>query len=346
MKYPGSYIIVLIILVFLTSRVSAQKMDWTLIPAQTDASFRGLSVVDNHVAWVSGSKGWVGKTVDGGRTWKFAQVKGFEKLEFRSLYAFDARHAIVANAGSPANIMVTMDGGLSWNNVYTHPDTTAFFDGIEFVNDKVGYLYGDPINGKMLLLKTSDGGKTWTELASEKRPALNEGEASFAASGTNIRILQDKTLAIATGGTVSRLWFLKPNTSAWSSVDCPILQGQSSTGIFSFIFYKPGKGVIVGGDYLKDKQTINHVFLTNDGGKTWQAPSVPTRGYRECVEYLGHKILIATGPSGTDLSLDEGKTWDAESDEPLFHVVRKARKGNLIIVAGGKGKLALLKIKK
>jgi len=31
------------------------------------------------------------------------------------------------------------------------------------------------------------------------------------------------------------------------------------------------------------------------------------KGYRECVEYISTEVLIATGPSGTDISLNEGK---------------------------------------
>ena len=42
-------------------------------------SFRGLSVVNDDVLWVSGSKGTVGKSIDGGKTWKFIVVKGVKR---------------------------------------------------------------------------------------------------------------------------------------------------------------------------------------------------------------------------------------------------------------------------
>src|SRR6476620_658811 len=110
--------------------VHAQTFEIQKIQTSTDAYVRGMSVVDDAVAWVSGSKGVVGRTIDGGRTWRFLQVKGHEKLEFRSLYAFDSLNAIIANAGSPAIILRTSDGGRNWKSVFqnSHPD--AFIDGV------------------------------------------------------------------------------------------------------------------------------------------------------------------------------------------------------------------------
>ena len=319
-----------------------QEFRLELISPQNDASFRGMSVVDDQVAWISGTKGHIGVTSDGGKTWKFTQVPGFEKFDFRSIYAFDGRRAVIANAGAPANILVTADGGLSWKTVYTNADTLAFFHGMDFWNEKEGIIYGDPIQGKMLLLKTTNGGLSWNESPENERPALNAGEASFAASGTNIRCAGSREVMIATGGTVSRLWFSDDKGVSWRSIAVPILQGEASTGIFSFC-RKYNSIVVVGGNYLQDSLRVRHVFTTPDKGKTWSAPTVPTRGYRECVEMLSDRILVAAGPSGVDITRDKGQQWEPLSDEKYFHVIRKARKGKLVLVAGGKGKVAILR---
>ncbi len=305
------------------------------------SSFRGLSVVDDNTVWVSGSNGWVGKSIDGAKQWEFKQVSGFEKLDFRSLYVFDSQNAIIANAGSPAHILKTTDGGNTWQIVYqnNHPD--AFFDGIDFWNDREGMIYGDPIAGHLLLLTTRDGGKTWNELPETQRPIVNEREASFAASGTGIRCYGKSKIIISTGGKSSRLFSSNNKGVLWKVLTPPVLQGESSTGIFSVAF-RDKKGIVVGGDYLQDSLKVKHVLLTSDAGKTWQTPATPTRGYRECVEYISNKVLIATGPSGTDVSYNEGHNWQPLSDEKGFHVVRKARKGSLVVIAGS-GKIGMIK---
>ena len=305
---------------------------------EVKSSFRGLSVVDDSTAWVSGSSGWIGKTSNGTNQWEFKQVSGFEKLDFRSLYAFDSQNAIIANAGSPAHILKTTDGGNSWQIVYqnNHPD--AFFDGIDFWNDREGIIYGDPIEGRMLLLSTKDGGNTWNELPQAQRPIVNEGEASFAASGTGIRCYGKSKVIISTGGKSSRLFVSNNKGGLWNALTPQIIQGKNSTGIFSVAF-RDKKGIVVGGDYLQDSLKVKHVLITKDAGKTWQTPATPTRGYRECVEYISNKVLIATGPSGLDVSYNNGRDWQSLSDEKGFHVVRKARKGKLVVVAGS-GKIS------
>ena len=71
----------------------------------------------------------------------------------------------------------------------------------------------------------------------------------------------------------------------------------------------------------------------------WNKPIKPTKGYRETVEYIDNSTWFAAGPNGIDLSIDQGNTWTAYSIEKGFHVLRKARNGNLILVAGADGKI-------
>ena len=219
----------LFFLILLTHQCFAQPQQWQNIQSQTDASFRGLSVINDSVAWVSGSKGWVGRSTDGGNHWAYRQVKGFEKCDFRSLYAFDKNNAVIANAGSPAYILVTHDAGLNWKKVYENDDSLAFFDGMGFWDKRQGIIYGDPKDGHIEILRTNDGGHTWAELPITSRPAIANGEASFAASGTTIRCLKHGRVVIATGGTVSRLLVSKNKGKSWKAITTPIIQGMSTT---------------------------------------------------------------------------------------------------------------------
>jgi photosystem II stability/assembly factor-like uncharacterized protein len=297
--------------------------------------------VNDSVAWISGTNGWVGVSIDAGKHWSLNQVPNFEKSDFRSLYAFDKDRAIIANAGSPSNILITIDAGLHWKTVYTNNDTNSFFDGIDFWNNKEGIIYGDPINGRLSLLHTFDRGNHWEELPLLSRPLLGQGEASFAASGTGIRCFDKNKILITTGGKVSSLLLSSDKGHHWKRIQTPILQGEGSTGIFSVSAMGKKKLVIVGGDYLKDSLSLANVYYSDNGGKKWLRPIKPTRGYRECVEFIGPDTLIAVGPSGFDITTDGAESWQGLSDEKYFHALRKARSGSLLMVAG-KGKIAVL----
>lgn len=323
----------------------AQTYDLLPLNTGTNTSLRGMSIVSDEVAWVSGSNGHIGKTIDGGKTWEWIKPEGYEKLDFRDIEAFDANKAVVVNAGSPAYILLTVDGGKTWKESYKNVDSAIFLDGMDFWNAERGIVFGDPINSKMKLLRTIDGGVSWNDISDNLLAKMGVGEAAFAASGTTIKALGNGKVWIATGGTVSNIYYSSNFGSTWQIFECPILQGANSTGPFSMAFFNEEKGVVVGGDYLKDKENENNVLLTNNGGKTWTKPAKPVDGYRSGVTYINEKVLIATGTSGTDVSTDGGKYWYNISSMS-FNVVQKAKKGELILIAGNKGQIYQLLISK
>ncbi|NEU08126.1 oxidoreductase [Flavihumibacter sp. R14] len=302
---------------------------------------RGLSVVNNSVAWISGSNGYTARSIDGGTTWSWNQLAGYEKFDFRDIEAFSATDAIIVSAGTPAVILATSDGGRSWQEVYRNSSPDIFLDGMDFWNRKRGIIYGDPISGKMQLLQTEDGGKTWKDISQNLSVPLMAGEASFAASGTVIRTLKNGEVFIGTGGVQSRLFFSSNYGRTWKVTDIPIIQGQSSTGPFSIAFRNRKNGIAVGGDYLKDTVRTRNLMLTNDGGVNWTAPQIPPYGYRSAIEYFTSNTVLTTGPTGTDISSNGGMTWKQLSSDG-YNCVRKAKTGSLIILAGSKGKISKL----
>src|SRR4051812_14698096 len=91
---------------------------WQMQPTNTRASFRGVSVVSEKVAWVSGSRATLLRTTDGGVTWKLDSIAGKSALDLRDIHAFDDRTAVAISAGEAekgaANILRTTDGGATW----------------------------------------------------------------------------------------------------------------------------------------------------------------------------------------------------------------------------------------
>ena len=53
--------------------------------SKTDVQLRGISAVSSKVAWASGAKGTVLRTIDGGETWETLVIVGAESLDFRDV---------------------------------------------------------------------------------------------------------------------------------------------------------------------------------------------------------------------------------------------------------------------
>lgn len=345
-KFPLSLLGIFLLLFGISLQAHAQfaagNFKFTELKLDIPTGIRAMQVINDSVVWVGGSNGYVGKTMDGGKTWQWMQpAEG--KPDFRSLVAFSAQKAVVANAGSPAYIFITTDGGNQWKKVYANADSAVFLDGMVFKNEKEGIVYGDPMDGHFLLLKTTDGGNHWKKQSPKRSPKALSGEASFAASNSAIfNLPHSNFLWIGTGGIHSRIFFSKNFGKRWKAINVPIIQGKSSTGIFSLAFFNKNKGIGVGGDYTADTVRLNNAVLTFDGGKTWQKPIINPYGYRSCVVYFSVDTLLATGTSGTDLSKDGGHTWRPISGEG-YNIIGISPSGHRkVYLAGPNGKMAQL----
>ncbi len=62
---------------------------WIEQTSGTKVRLRGLCVVDERVAWTSGSGGTVLRTIDRGTTWERKRISGADSLDLRDIEAFD-----------------------------------------------------------------------------------------------------------------------------------------------------------------------------------------------------------------------------------------------------------------
>lgn len=331
-------LLLLLIIQFWSISLTAQRATVEVLTSGTNTSLRGLSVVNDNVIWVSGNKGTVGRSSNGGKTWKWMIVKGFETRDFRDIEAFDASTAVIMSVADPAYILKTIDGGESWKVVYENRDKGMFLDAMEFWNEKAGIVLGDPINGRFFISRTFDGGNSWQDIPFDKRPIADSGEACFAASGTNIRVLDRDEAVFISGGTQSRL-FVRDKSTKLSIIQGKETTGANSIAVWDKLKMKGGKRmIIVGGDFNADSSRFQNCCFTNDGGQTWDTPTTPPHGYRSCVEYFSKSDVFACGLNGVDYSNDSGKNWKWISKES-FHVVRNSKLGAAIYLAGENGKI-------
>lgn len=312
---------------------------WHEFVTGSTASLRGLAPVSRRVCWVGGSGGTLLRTVDGGRTWQRLPVAGGEELDFRDVHAWSAAEAVVLNAGAPARIFRTVDGGASFQVVHRDDRAGIFLDGLCMVGD-VGFVFGDPLEGGFVVLRSLDRGRRWASLPAAALPAPEPGEAGFAASGSNLCAV-GRDLWIATGGGRARLLRSRDLGASFTVHDLPVIQGEPSQGAFAVAFADARRGVVVGGDYRRPGGNDRTAAWTDDGGATWFTSRTGALGYRSGVTWLpGADAFVAVGEAGASWSADGGRSWQALPG-PGFHAVAVAADGT-VWAAGGGGRVARL----
>lgn len=312
---------------------------WSFFDTGTDARLRGISAPSDRVVWASGTAGTILRSVDGGKTWQRSAVPGAEKLDFRDIDAFDehAAYALSIGTGEDSRIYRTSDGGSTWTLQLANKDPKVFLDAMAFWTPDRGIAFSDSVDGQLVIFTIADG-KTWTRIPTSSLPPAVPEEGAYAASGTNVAVHGSQHVWIGTSR--SRVLRSIDRGRTWAVATTPIPSGSAS-GIFSIAFRDERHGVIVGGDYQKPTEAIDNVAITSDGGLTWTLARGLT-GYRSAVAHRpGTTTWYATGPSGTDISTDDGKTWKGFSPEG-FHTLDFVARGRAAWTAGERGRVARL----
>jgi photosystem II stability/assembly factor-like uncharacterized protein len=322
-----------------------RDLTWTVQVSGSDASFRGVCAVSPKIAWASGSKSTIVRTINSGKSWTTHRVQGMDTLDFRDIQAFDGDNAIVISADSPAKIFKTINGGKSWMETYSNSEPGIFFDSMAFWNRNEGIAFSDPVAGAFFVITTKDGGNSWQRIAPGKLPTPLKGEAGFAASGTCLTVQGNANVWFCTGGGAARVIYSNDKGFSWDTANTPIISGKPSRGAFSIIFKDEMQGVVVGGNYKEEKEINKNAAITSDGGKTWKlVEQAPPSGFRECVVYipaLGKDVMITVGPSGCDISYNNGKNWRQFSTKG-FHSISVAPGSTTAWAVGANGSIARL----
>lgn len=303
-----------------------------------EVTLRAVAVVDGQRFHVSGSKGAHAVTEDGGKTWRRAAPPEGAALDFRGVAALDARTAILMSAGDGpaghARLYRTADAGQTWTLAYETRLTGSFLDAVAFRDARRGFVLGDPIDGRWFLLKTADGGKSWTRI---EGPSVEPGEAAFAASNSALFLGPGREVWIVSGGLPKgRIAHSRDDGESWMIVDAP-LAGSATAGLFGGLALGKDRAVVVGGDY-KDELRAGHSIAVAEELDIWTPPHEGTPRLLEGVGRLDARTLIAVGPRGTSVSADNGQTW-RQADTEAFHAI--ACRAGTCVAAGGKGRVGV-----
>ncbi len=325
----------ILLLLFAAATATTIKAQWALHDAHTTADLRGIDNVGNGVAWASGSNGTILRTEDAGIVWQLcATPPGGEQLDFRAVQAFDNSTAIIMSIGKgdQSRLYKTTDGCQTWTLLFTNPDPDGFFDALQFQNQKTGWLLGDPVDGRFVLMGTFDGGLHWTR-AKTNTLAASDQAGVFAASNSSLLTRP----SFITGGP-NGAYFYEGNSTCttvtaernralcisdftqFDSVRVPLFGDTASAGGFSVAQGYEFRHVAVGGDYKKPAERKGTAaYFDNYLGGWFVAKTMPS-GFRSAVDYDPKTdTWITVGPNGTDVSTDDGRNWRPLKPNPKFH---------------------------
>lgn len=302
-----------IFLLFLFFALPAEAQWWEVQTSGLDTNLRGVSVAHNQGArdtpawavWASGSHGVILESDNQGKTWARLHVAGGDDLDFRGIVAFSAATAYLMSSGEgeKSRIYKTTDGGKSWKLQYTGNRKEVFLDSITCLSESRCFALSDPLDGKFLLLNTTDG-EHWNPLKSENMPAALPGEGAFAASNTCL-LLFGEEIFFGTGGPAARVFHSADKGRTWTVSETPVAHGNASSGIVSIARGGQNKLVVVGGDYQNSTRASAVAAYSLDNGKTWQLSEQQPGGYRSAVACVDHELCVAVGPNGEDVSLSK-----------------------------------------
>jgi photosystem II stability/assembly factor-like uncharacterized protein len=325
---------------------------WRMEESGTTAGMRGIDSVDGAVAWASGTGGTVLRTIDDGEHWTRCATPAAGTdggtLDFRGVQAWDAQTAIVmaSGPGEKSRLYKTVDGCRTWKLLFKNPDSPdGFFDSLHLMveqrsirdDEGFGLLLGDSVHGELSVFETRNGGHTWTRIHD---PLLKLDGGAFAASNQCIAGINATDDFVISGKAVNQelrlnytghYWLNDGSLlrRTWNKVSIPLTSGNDSAGVFAIaskvrIAYGKSENevvglelyeVAVGGDYQKPDSVSNTSAFTADSGKTWTASTTPPHGYRSAVQWSESlKAWITVGMNGSDISRDDGKTWQALDD--------------------------------
>jgi photosystem II stability/assembly factor-like uncharacterized protein len=294
---------------------------WSVQSTGVDSNLRGVAVVVHRgsiIVWATGSKGAIVRSTDGGKTWAPLHIPGAETLDFRGVQTFDGKTVYVMSSGEgeQSKIYKSTDSGSSWEKQYTHKRKAFFLDGLACFDEKRCFALSDPVDGKFLVIATTDG-EHWKELPREHMPAALPKEGAFAASNSSLLLYEKSEIYFATGGTAARVFHSMDLGQTWTVSETPVLSGKASQGIFSIV--RAGDTVVVvGGDYSESKRGEKTAAYSPDQGKSWHLAEESPNGYRSAVDTYDAGF-VAVGLNGAETSRD-GIHW-MHIDSPGLNAV-------------------------
>ena len=288
----------------------------------------------NTPGYVSNSRGYVYKTVDGGQHWRPTATTGAGWTRADTLTA-DPQHAGTLYAGNVVAVYKTIDGGRSWrpgnrglfpkrseisrtpgqpNYEFGTPGTTSWNRGEGWVSD----IAVDPANGGIVyaaagaVRKSTNGGRTWTTVFQPPAAANRSGGVArlaitatrpqaiyaMADDGNGYMSIYKSTDAGATWHATGGPGGAFPNSNGWGTALA--VDPQQPTTVYAAIDHTVVKTTDAGASW----QPIMHLKVEHLGDIV---SSLAVDPRQPDTVYVGVHTASHTG--GIYATTDGGRTW-------------------------------------
>ncbi|MBJ7387969.1 MAG: hypothetical protein JHC92_00815 [Sphingomonadaceae bacterium] len=236
------------------------------------------------------------RTRDGGRTWAAvntgaATIKGvcaIDILTAKRIYQGKLQPRTVIHAagrvGGPTGMLRSTDGGENWQVIDMSAHAGMILD-VKFFDENTGLVFAatdpDAAQAEGLVLRTTDGGKTWSEVYRSGRKLELVWKASFPEGGdTGYATVQSYDSERTTQLVIRS----DDKGKTWREIEMAQDKTARQFGI-GFVSKDVGfVGTAAGG------------FATKDGGKTWErAPIAPAANKFQAVPLGKGMRLFAIG---------------------------------------------------
>ncbi len=251
--------------------------------------------------FVAGDKGFFTFTTDGGKSWRkqFIQTED----DINEIYFRNNDNGYVV-AGK--KMFLTDDGGRSWREIRIYKpgdfrNLTPEFLSIRYADKKRGLIVGSLLDREgdvvdSLLMRTDDGGETWTRILVPSKTELYHLDFVDSSRGW---IVGDKGLILVTydGG-----------------VNWQIQKSGTNKALYNVDFRDSDEGYAVGAK--------GAILRTSNGGEIWETVKTNFPGTFLRVDFADDKNGWIVGYGGTVLrSSDKGRSWikqDSGTKENLY----------------------------
>jgi photosystem II stability/assembly factor-like uncharacterized protein len=275
----------------------------------------------------------VWKSVDAGKSWKSVGLKDSRAIGKVIVNPRNPDIVFVAALGHPfgpnteRGVFRTTDGGKTWDKVLYKDENTGAID-VAFDPQNPNILFaslwetrrtpwslasGGPGSG---VYRSTDGGATWKRLEQHGLPKGPYGRIGLAVAADSERIY-----AIIEAKEAGGLYRSDDGGDTWDLVN-----GSHS------LFQRPWYYMHV----IADPQDANTVYVADveffkstDGGRTFNKVKVPHGdNHGLWIDPKNTQRMIASNDGGVTVSLDGGKSWTREDNQPtaqFYHVIADTR---------------------